>query len=132
MMLRSGVETHWLGMHRIWRSWRRLQQPRRGCLPIAVQVPWIRTSSAPAGGPFTVTAESSSYPTSTLVSKDVYVGSVWLLVGQSNIVLALGDMLIGRTQPWRTLAQRQLDGIFWEPIQDVRIYQVRVKSSSLS
>jgi hypothetical protein len=54
----------------------------------------------------------------------VYVGSVWLLAGQSNVVLSLSDMLIGRAEPWHTLAQQQLDTLFRAPLPDVRIFQV--------
>jgi hypothetical protein len=75
-----------------------------------------------AGGPFTLRA--TNYGQSAVVN-DVYVGSVWLLSGQSNIVLSLGDMLIGRSEPWHTLAQRQLDALYRAPLPDVRIYQVQ-------
>lgn len=55
---------------------------------------------------------------------EVYVGSVWLLAGQSNVVLSLSDLLRARSEPWHTLAQQQLDALFRAPLPDVRIYQV--------
>lgn len=62
--------------------------------------------------------------------REVYVGSVWLLAGQSNVVLSLSDMLIGRAEPWHTLAQQQLDALFRAPLPDVRIFQVGASAQS--
>ena len=79
-----------------------------------------------AGGPFTLRADSNGQ---SIFVHEVYVGSVWFLAGQSNVVLSLSDLLVGRSEPWHTLAQQQLDALFRAPLPDVRIYQVGAASA---
>ena len=79
-------------------------------------------SGCSAGGPFTLRADSNGQ---SIFVHEVYVGSVWLLAGQSNIVLSLSDMLIGRAEAlatrWRSSSWTPC---FRAPLPDVRIYQV--------